>query len=892
MPLEGGALSRVPLLGREREWAALRRQLDEAKSARTLRVAVLRGPGGVGRSRLVQELAQIVARDGWRADRIAFDRGELLPAHGLDRLLRGLLALGDDADPRAALEQALPQSPLSRAFLGFVLGARAEGELGGLDANARREGAFVEASALLNAQLAGRPWLCALDDVQLGDADTAAFLEWLVKSDAAPAGLLVLTVREEEGAADSPWLALIRRWIEARRAQEIAIAPLDARTIETSLRAALPGPLHPHAQAIAEHVRGDVHFAEALIATVIAAGERPRVLPRTIHELVEAEVERRGGLERLRQCALLGARFRASALCAIAGEPLEETERTLTALCEAGVLMLAAGQADRELAFRRRSLRDRLQAGIRPEERRRWLARLEPWLARALEDDRSDEARLRFGPLYAEALLARGAAIEGSLWSELVGLVLRARQRPAEAAEAFARAAEGASGVRRWVLLRQAAEELQVQGSVDRALQLVGSAGWSAAGAVPRVPEAIAARLSSGRELLDDWQRLSPDEARVALQLVRAELLSHLAKKDEASTAFSKLEDELARLSGPAAAALWLRWAKTWAWFLVEIVGNPREAQKVCDKVRARTKGVELAGDLNASAFVRTEQVVASSVGEYERAAQLADEQLRLALQRGDRREESIAHNAKGIQHMGRGELAQAGEEFRRSLAAARETGFRRREAIALHNHGLVLAEMDERPAARQAQIEYLRLSGTIGNALAKGYAPASIAVVEIADQAWESAERLLAEGRTVSEAQNWSFLLAWMRGLSGLMRLGRWLERRDSLLLRQAKLDLLACADVLEEQGLAWCEELDPGEIYAALALVQRLGGSAADAKRTLDEAEKNIAPSWVISRAWLAAARAIAERGDVEAAISWFTQRGYRRAEIFLRRAASATG
>src|SRR5206468_5258240 len=98
----------------------------------------------------------------------------------------------------------------------------------------------------------------------------------------------------------------------------------------------------------------------------------------------------------------------------------------------------------------------------------------------------------------------------------------------------------------------------------------------------------------------------------------------------------------------------------------------------------------------------------------------LCDEQLRLAIARKDRREESIAHNAKAIAQMGRGELIKAKDSFARAIAVAQECGFRRREAIALHNFGLVLAELDERDQAKDAQQRYIALSAAIGNIVAR----------------------------------------------------------------------------------------------------------------------------------------------------------------------------
>ena len=475
-------------------------------------------------------------------------------------------------------------------------------------------------------------------------------------------------------------------------------------------------------------------------------------------------------------------------------------------------------------------------------------------------------------PLLARGLEALGEPARASLAWEAVH---RLTGQP----DALARAAVSAVGVRRLVLARRLAEERVVKGQVREGLADAIAAQRAAHGAATTEPGLLQAWLfPPGVDPLEVWSHLSADEALVALELARAEASSSLGQVPETRAAFTALGERLERLSGAAVPSLWLRWAKTWSWFLAEIAADGAGARRVCEAVRQRLGPDVVAADFHAPAFLRAEQVAFARGGDPLVARALADSLVGLARARGDRREECLAWNARGLLAFRDADLREARACFEASLSLARQVGFKRREAIALHNLGLVLFQLAEYGAALACQEKYLALSETIGNRVARAYAPCAMAAVHVQRLERGPAEACLLRARAAAEEGAWPSLLAWSRLLSGQLRLHAHLQASDALQLSRARNDLMACLDLVEERGLAWAEELDPAECYVTLAFAYRLSGQGAPARAVLARATPYGAQS-PISAKWLeAAADTLAGRWPT-ATLAWFEDRGFRR-------------
>lgn len=467
-----------------------------------------------------------------------------------------------------------------------------------------------------------------------------------------------------------------------------------------------------------------------------------------------------------------------------------------------------------------------------------------------------------------------------SLLDELAASAALAKGHRAEAIAHLERALGPSGGVRRMVLARQLCELHAFQGEPDRAVAVVDGLGYVSPKTPPPPPPLVARRraaLAPGP--FDAWESLPFAEARVALELARAEVLAHGGKADPAKAAFLGAEQLLAALAGPLAQKLWVRWLKTWAWFVGETLADPRAALAACARVRALVGDAALKADVNGAAAVRAEQLATSRSGDFARARALSDEQLALARRAGDLSEECMGLSTRGILELGQGDLFAARDAFERSLQLARQIGFRRREAIALHNLGLVQGELGEFSAAQESQGLYLSLGAAIGHGTAQGYGPLSFAVLDLANGAFDSAERRVARVDALAEKHGWTFLQAWGRALVGQARVLRWLSTRDAALLERATTDLRSALGILEAKGLAWTEELDPGEVYGVLAAATALGGDVPGAQQVLQHARGRLPTSAPASQAWLAVAADHVAGKPLGPSLAWFKQRGYAR-------------
>jgi hypothetical protein len=469
-----------------------------------------------------------------------------------------------------------------------------------------------------------------------------------------------------------------------------------------------------------------------------------------------------------------------------------------------------------------------------------------------------------------------------SLWHEVRADALRDAGDAEQCRFALAAAARHATGVRRATLLRRLADAQLLAGQPDAAIvtlqPLTASVAQTQPPQGPRAAEALEA-LKAPRAPSDSWDALPADAALAFADLARAEALSHLVRSEEAARAFADAEPKLTRLNGALAAEAWVRWAQAQTWFLCEILGDARAAVAVCARVRQQVPAELLRDEAHAIALLRAEEVAASSAGDFPRAKGLVEEQIALAVRQNNPREECLARNARGLLHLGEGELAPAQAAFERSRALAVETKWSRREAIALHNQALVACERLELDAAEALERSYAKLSTAIGNEAARAEAPLVLAAVELARGAFDVADALISTARKASQSRGWVMLQAQARALAGRSCLLRFAKEHDPLELPKARTHLLTALDVLEEHTLAWSEELDPGETSALLAFALMKSGQLPKANEALARAGQRIAPESVVARQALVLGTAAVRAEGLDEALKWFDERGYRR-------------
>ncbi|MFZ5441353.1 MAG: tetratricopeptide repeat protein [Myxococcota bacterium] len=724
-------------------------------------------------------------------------------------------------------------------------------------------------------------FVIAWDDAHLADDEGAAFLDALSHREEPVALVLVVSHDALPERFTPAFRARREAWLAGGRWRRVDLkAPPQVAVEQLLVEAGAPT---EQAAALARHAQANPGLALGLWR-VVRDGASPASLPTTLDGLRLLRVRALGD-DTLAVCATLAALGGAAPLAALSAVG-PELPAALAPALTAGLVHVERSGSLEVCRFTDPRLVHALLPGL--PHARVLGARLAAgaWAVQALDALAPSEFVRLAGVLVPLATPALDE-VTASLWDEAWAVTRGGR---AETASRLELAVRGASGVRRLVLLRRLAEVKLFLGLPEEAVAVISGAGRVTPGAPQPMPDSAAGRVLAAqhRGVLDRWDRLTPDEALAALDVVRAECISYLVKKDETQRAFAELERKLTRLAGPVASHLWIRWAKGWSWFLSEILGRGADAMRACGVVRRHVSEAELAADEDVLAFVRAEEIATCSIGELSRARGLTEEHITLARRAGRLRDECLAWNARGIVHYGQGELPAARRAFERALELARTTGWLRREAITLHNLTLVLSELGELDAAFSAETTYARLSVLMGNHAGRAEAPLVLGGLELARGRLVEAEALLSQARKAAEANGWDMLIAQGRALFGRLRLLRYRAGGDVLEVARAKNDLLAAIEVFEERSLAWTEDIDPSEVFALQALALKWSGQTAQGRDLLARTRPRVPADNVVSHAQLAVAAAALGAEPLEQALRWFDERGFSRRAALWRRLA----
>lgn len=853
--------------------APLQELAAEARRDGRVVKALLSGAEGAGRSHAMAALVTTLRADGFVALTAA-----LRDAPAATSLVRAL-APGLPDEPHALLE-ALVNAPRLEALepterraaaelLASLVGVL-EPDFGtaSLDPESRREGAFAELGRWLALVAADGPLLVVIDDVHAADGDSAALVDFLGNLGDALPMLLVVTVDADRQRTASAAVDRVEAWHAEPSWAHLTLPPEPDDVVRALLAA--------------DGVAADV--ADAITTRAAGNPGLALTLARFARRSPGAPLPGDGGVLRVDAVQALGdAAFTLARRAAVLGDEvplaaLDAAHVSLEALpvLEAnGVARRAGPDARPRLRFADVRTRAALAADLPATEATALGQAAAAWARTAL-DAAGPDALSTVAALVPLAIPALDDA-EASLWNEALASVMTDRGRTVDA---LTSAAMGALGVRRLVLLRRLADLHVLAGQPERALDALKSLsrGVPTASSLPTTSAGRAVRTLV-RAPLDRWYALVPDAALASVELTRAEALSHLVKKEETQAAFTELERRLTRLTGVPAAHLWVRWAKSWTWFLCEILRRPADAQRACQAVRRAVPAALLEDGELALGLVRAEEVAASSAGDFSGALARVDEHLRLTQAQRNLRDGCLAWNARAILHFGHGELTLARKAFEKAIEQARATGWLRRDAISTHNLALVLTELGAYDEAQAAETRYAKLSFTIGNHAATAEAPAVLAGVALGRRDVKAAESYVAQAARAAEANGWSMLQAWSRVLAARLKVLKYVERRDTLDLARSKNDFLAGLDALEEHSTAWSEELDPGEVYALYAAVQKVSGQAAAGRATLERAQRLLPVENVVSHRALAVGQAFIDGRPLDDALRWFDARGYAR-------------
>ena len=420
----------APVVGRERELAALQSVRSDLASGRG-RVVLLTGAPGIGKTRLLTELATATANDMTWLEGGCHSYGGL-PGWPFIEILLGWLG-AEIGEPEIAIRTK------ARAGLGALFGDEAEAVLGPLAGLLRlrldgtppteeeADRAFVR---LVERLASAKPVILAIEDTQWADPPTRRLAEQVLElSDRAPVAL-VLT---EEPIPGSEGAALRSHALAnfGHRTSELALGPLpDAASMEV-----LSGIVGDELDAVTRtglirEAEGNPLYLEELARAFLEGALEPRgrtwtvtigsheLLPPSLENLLVARIDRQADEpRRLAQiAAAIGRTFPVSVLERVSGET---TGTALNALLRAEIVREVSRYPELECTFTHGLLREAALSTLTSTRKRVLYAELasafEEIYAESLDDHferlahyHAQAANLPKALEYAER--ARGAA--------------------------------------------------------------------------------------------------------------------------------------------------------------------------------------------------------------------------------------------------------------------------------------------------------------------------------------------------------------------------------------------------------------------------------------------------------------------------------------------------
>jgi DNA-binding CsgD family transcriptional regulator len=398
----------APIVGRAGELDRLGRLLADAEAARPV-VVLVSGDAGVGKTRLVTELAARAASRGFTvlSGRCA-ELADTVPYLPLADALRDA-AIGSAA--RAPVRDALAARPV----LSQLLPDRQASQAGGGDVpGLAQQQLFGAVLGLLAELAAAAPVLLILEDLHWADRSTRDLLTFLSRVLHRERIALVATYRTDDLHRRHPLRPVVAELLRLPSVTAVDLPPLDSAAMAAHLGLLSGGLLSaPDLDSLISRAEGNAYYAEELLtavshraaashagpdagpadtgpsavlpagpSAVLSAGPAA-VLPAGLADLLLARMERlpAAAQQVLRAAAVAGRHVDDELVMCASGLAARDYE---DAVREAVTQQLLVPDGARGLAFRHALLREAIYADLLPGER----TRLHALLAELLADER------------------------------------------------------------------------------------------------------------------------------------------------------------------------------------------------------------------------------------------------------------------------------------------------------------------------------------------------------------------------------------------------------------------------------------------------------------------------------------------------------------------------
>ncbi|HVV10179.1 helix-turn-helix transcriptional regulator [Amycolatopsis sp.] len=515
--------SGIPLVARVEEMRRLRSGFTRAERGEA-GAALLAGDAGVGKTRLLAELAEFATGRGALVltGRCLDVREGGLPYLPFAEALGPLATAEDSAVTEAvrirpALGRLLPLAqagPLSSSEFVPVSSehdvphrARSEQDLGQLQL-------FDAVLGVLTEIAEHRPVLLVLEDLHWADGSTRNLLSFLVSRMRAQRLFVVASYREEDVYRRHPLRGMLVELVRLPTVTQVELHPLKQADARAFVEALAEGPLSADVLAdVVERSEGNPFFAEELLASCAETENMPAGLA----EVLLARLERLSADARrvLRVISVAGESVSHAALAEVSGLGEDELDEALREAVQHHVLVVEKGA----YTFRHALLSEAVYGDLLPGERTRMHAAYAVRINRTPQG-RGHDAKLAYHSLQsrdvttalpallraadeAERLGAPGAALRHVEQALEIWDVVADSARPAdvdelrllheasyfagtsgepERAVAYARSAVQALGpdidperaVKTWRRLAEAL--MNVEGAIDQAVEAIGKA--------------------------------------------------------------------------------------------------------------------------------------------------------------------------------------------------------------------------------------------------------------------------------------------------------------------------------------------------------------------------------------------------------------------------------
>jgi class 3 adenylate cyclase/tetratricopeptide (TPR) repeat protein len=330
--------ARTLLVGRERELAVLHELLVRVREESTPQLVTLVGVPGIGKSRLVYELLQIVDESGvltfWRRGR-SLPYGDGVPLWALSEMVKAQAGILESDGPEEATDKLhlavenVVGQPRDAAWVELHLRALAGIAVSEDAAVDRRSEGFAAWRRFFEAMAEQRPLVLVFEDLQWADEELLEFVDYLVEWASGVPILIVCTARPELLEQRPGWGG------GKLNATTLSLAPLSETDTSRLLSNLLERPILPAQtqQELLVRAGGNPLYAEQYAQLLLEGSDSGELaVPESVHGIIAARLDRLPSAEKLllQDAAVLGKGFWLGGL--IDGRSRSEAEQLLHAL--------------------------------------------------------------------------------------------------------------------------------------------------------------------------------------------------------------------------------------------------------------------------------------------------------------------------------------------------------------------------------------------------------------------------------------------------------------------------------------------------------------------------------------------------------------------------------